>query len=75
MNQQGPDYQSYSLEELEDALSQLDRERFPERFVELQEWLVKRRDEQPESEKAIDDTYYGEALEPVPKENKLWVWF
>ena len=49
MNQQGPDYQSYSLEELEDALSQLDRERFPERFVELQEWLVKRRDEQPES--------------------------
>ena len=75
MNQKGPDYQNYSLEELEDALSQLDRERFPERFVELQEWLVKRRDEHPASEKAMDDAYYGEALEPVPEENKLWVWF
>lgn len=75
MQPQGPDYESYSLDELEDALSQLDRDRFPERCIELQEWIAKRREEQPDSEVAVDDAYYGEAIEPVPDENKLWVWF
>ncbi|MFS1703154.1 hypothetical protein [Alteromonas sp. AMM-1] len=75
MNQQGPDYQHYSLSELEDALSQLDRERFPDRFQSLQEWIEKRREEQPAAQLTEEEAYYGEALEPVPAENKLWVWF
>lgn len=39
MESRKPDYKKYTLEELEDVLSNIDKERFPERYNEIVELL------------------------------------
>ncbi len=44
-----PDYESYSLEELEDARRQIDPRRYPKRFKSLEAELLRRRSGFPEA--------------------------